>query len=67
MVKIPYEYEEIDITIDFVLRIMIRFDEDDERFETLKLTQRELLYDEIQMYAILDMSIEDDVAKPYIR
>jgi len=67
VVKIPYEYEEIDITIDFVLRIMIRFDEDDERFETLKLTQRELLYDEIQMYAILDMSIEDDVAKPYIR
>lgn len=56
-----------DVTVEFVMRLIIKYDTEDEMFYELGMKQNELLYDELKMYSAFTVTSENDIIYPVIK
>lgn len=65
--KVDFPYGQNDVTIDWILRLIIKYDTEDEMFKELGLKQTELLYDELLMSSAFTVTSANDIMYPVIK
>lgn len=56
-----------DVSFEFIMKLVIKYDTDDEMFGELGLKQTELLYDELKMFSAFTVTSANDMIYPVIK